>query len=190
MQQTKAQKRRKSKTKGLSSVKAEELLKPESLGVDVLKWEDEFYIQAEDHRYIIDAYGGASYWFPRLGETGAVMLRFVGGPKGTPVRSRDIVQLQTTETKVGDQKCMGAFADSHECYYWPGYGAKTNWRIIKKTAGDDIIHYGDQVQLYNQSYVGQCLIVEGAWLTTAAVEPDTDISTVPAHLWTMIKKAE
>ncbi|WP_298904096.1 hypothetical protein [uncultured Nostoc sp.] len=54
---------------------------------------------------------------------------------------------------------MGAFADSHDCYYWQdGYDEdKQSWQITNASGDASPIHYGDRVRISNISYSNQRL---------------------------------
>jgi len=99
------------------------------------------------------------YSFVRLEDTEAVGLKIVGEGEGE-LTDGAIIQLQSTESSLGERNTLGAFADRHDCYYWKeGYNKKKQgWRINKRNSdGDSKIRYDDQVYLTNLYYKNQQL---------------------------------
>lgn len=117
---------------------------------DVIKYGDTFYLQHQSGNYLVGVDRGRYNW-PKLGNTGKVKLQIVGG-KGE-VTSNSYIKIKTTESVTGNNHILGAFTDSHDCYYWQdGYDDnKQGWRIIK-VSGQGPICYGDRVHIINVSY--------------------------------------
>jgi hypothetical protein len=101
---------------------------------------------------------GRRNW-PLLARSSAVHLK-IEGP-GSNLTNRAIVALRSVEPALGDRHTLGAFWDSHDCYYWnAGYDAKAQgWMIVTvDDTPDREIHYGERVYIINQSYVDGKLI--------------------------------
>lgn len=101
--------------------------------------------------------------WPRLVRAGPVRLRLAGG-QGDLTDGATVV-IESTETDLGGKTLLGAFANSHDCYYWTGgYEAdKQGWQITKVAGGDPGIRYGDKLYFTNLSYAGQKLARDGRY---------------------------
>jgi hypothetical protein len=134
-----------------------------------IKFGDQFYLKNQNGQYIVGAdkswgLNGLQY-YPRLGNTGQVILEFRGGIDN--VENGMIVQIKTTEEFVGKYNVLGAWT-TPICYY---YSTETNyqqqnWQILKKNPNDKTIQDGDQVYLKNIYYTDQNLVSNGLYLTT------------------------
>lgn len=161
---------------------------------DAIKFGDTIYLEHMSGRYITASDPGTNnrYDWPRLGGGDKVKFEIVGNSEGE-LTDGSIIKLKSTELKLGDRNLLGAFADSHDCYYWSDCKqtkkfweitfkeAKQNWRISKKDRnGDNTIRYGDEVYLTNLHYKNQRLSRD-SWY-------DGYITTVPyANEWWTIK---
>ncbi len=123
---------------------------------DVVKFGDTFYLKHENGQYFVNVDHGRRNW-PQLSSTGKVKLQLVGG--NGEVTSGSPIKIRTTEEVTGEHNILGAFADSHDCYYWQdGYdNDKQSWRITKASGQADPIFYGDRVRISNISYSNQRL---------------------------------
>ncbi|MBN4002019.1 hypothetical protein [Nostoc sp. LPT] len=92
-----------------------------------------------------------------MSTTGKVGLQLVGGQG--EVTSTNYIKIRTTEEVTGNNNILGAFADSHDCYYWQdGYDdGKQSWKITKADGKAGSIFYGDRVCITNISYSNQRL---------------------------------
>lgn len=136
------------------------LAKAETVQSDVLQFGDTIYLQHLSGRYLSDADRGRHRW-PRLGSKEAVKLQILpGNDEEKELIDGAIVKLKSSEPELGDRDVLGAFADSHDCYYWrDNYNPKKQgWKISKKDrSGDNKIRYGDDVYLTNLHYTHQNL---------------------------------
>lgn len=97
--------------------------------------------------------------WPCLVQTGPVRLRLAGG--AGDVTDGATINIESTEPDLGAKTVLGAFANSHDCYYWTrGYDAdRQGWRLTKVDGGGAGIgiRSGDKVFVANLSYTGQKL---------------------------------
>ena len=84
-------------------------------------------------------------------------LELLGG--NGELQSNSRIKIRTTESAIGNNNVLGAFADSHNCYYWQdGYDEdKQSWQITKASGDAGPIHYNDRVRISNISYSNQRL---------------------------------
>ncbi|MFL6163739.1 MAG: alkaline phosphatase family protein [Jatrophihabitantaceae bacterium] len=126
--------------------------------------------------------------FPRTGGDQPAVLTFVtqAPDPAAQINNNDQVLIVSREAGLGPRNLLGAWADSHDCYYDDEYlagddAAKQKWNVQKLTGTDQPLHYGDQVYLVNAFYTGARLtrderwLVESGWITTA---PDGDHWTI------------
>ena len=125
---------------------------------DVVKFDDNFYLKHESGKYWIAVDQGRYNW-PKLGQEKkkVVKLKLVGG--NGEVQSNSRIKITTTESAIGNNNVLGAFADSHDCYYWQDGNDedKQSWQITKADGDAGPIHYGDHVRISNISYSNQSL---------------------------------
>lgn len=156
---------------------------PESKPVksDTIKFGDTFYLRHVSGNYLIAVDSGIKYYFPQLGNTGKVRLQIAGQEDGE-LTNDSTIQIKSQERVLGSQNILGAFSDTHECYYYTeGYKEKQEWKISKKNQdGDNAIRYGDEVYLTNLSFKDQRLSREKGYVTTVKnanewwiLEPET-----------------
>ena len=119
---------------------------------NTVKFGESFYLRHSTGQYLI-AVDRGQYNYPQLGNTGKVTLQVVGN-EGEVVTSSGRIKIRTTESVIGNNDILGAFANSHDCYYWQdGYDEdKQSWLITKVSGTGGPIHYADQVYLTNCSY--------------------------------------
>jgi hypothetical protein len=113
--------------------------------------------------------------WPMLAQAGSVALRLSGGTGD--VTDGVTVRIDSTESDLAGKTELGAFADSHDCYYsTPGCDAnKQGWRLTKVDGGDAPVRYGDKVYITNLSYAGQKLAKDtsyAGYVTTSAASND------------------
>ena len=125
----------------------------------VVKFDDTFYLKHQSGQYLVAVDRGRRNW-PQLGNTGKVELQLIGG-KGE-VTSTGYIKIRTTEQVEANNDVLGAFGDSHDCYYWKdGYDdAKQGWRITKADGTAGSIGYGESVRISNISYANQRLAAD------------------------------
>lgn len=117
-------------------------------------------------------YVGPNYrTWPQLIRSGPVKLRLLGGTGD--LTDGATISIASTEPNLGDKTILGAFTNSHDCYYWTaGYDAdKQGWRVTKVDGGDAPVRYGDKVFVTNLSYTGQRLVKDtryAGYVTTVA----------------------
>ncbi|HKH49118.1 MAG TPA: hypothetical protein VKM72_31005 [Thermoanaerobaculia bacterium] len=121
--------------------------------------------QGDPSQAFATAYSGVTYWFPTAGRT---RIKAQLGFKGSELQEADTVKIISTETKLGNNNVLGAFADKHECYYYQDtQGNKQSWQVnATSPRPDGKIQYGDGVLLTNEYYNNQQLVPENGWLTT------------------------
>ena len=134
----------------------------ESPKKEAIKFGDEFYLKSQDGRYFIKAtyastYRGSRYDFPLLGSSSQVKLKFQGG--SGELSNQATVQIVSTEAGLHHGNILGAWRDSHNCYYWSSYNQQMQgWQITKVDGGDSSIHYGDKVYFTNLHFTNQRLV--------------------------------
>jgi hypothetical protein len=121
--------------------------------------------QGDPSQAIATTYSGVRYWFATVGRT-RIRVRF--SFRGNELREADAVKIVSTESRLGTNNTLGAFADEHECYYYADtQGPKQSWQVnASSSRPDGKIHYGDGVLLTNEYYNNQQLVPENGWLTT------------------------
>ncbi len=91
----------------------------------VVKFNDVFYLRHKDGQYLISVDRGRCNR-PQLGDTGKVKLQLNGREEAECLKNGDRVKIRSLETLLGDYDILGAFSDSHDCYYWQdGYNPLT-----------------------------------------------------------------
>jgi hypothetical protein len=111
---------------------------------------DNVFLRSREGNYVVSA-EIAKYNWPRLGKIGQVTLQLLGDG---PLHHGSVVQIQSLEKNLSGNNVLGAFTDSHDCYYWKrGYDEKKQgWVIAKLDASDPVLHYGDKIYLVNVYY--------------------------------------
>lgn len=132
-----------------------------------VKFGDTFYLRNKSGQYLIAADKGR-YFFPQLDNKDGERLQIVGDTK--ELQHNDEIKIRSLETRLGDKPkgmtslrdILGAFPDSHNCYYWNnGYDdRKQKWKITKASGKLGIIHYGEDVVLTNVYYDKQTLAAD------------------------------
>ena len=135
----------------------------------VVKFNDTFYLKNKSDRYLV-AVDRGRYDFPQLDRTGRVKLQLTGSTG--EIKHGDKLKIRSLEAGLGDRDILGAFTDSHNCYYWKdGYDdEKQSWYITKANGKGGAIHYGDEIYLTNVCYNTQTLVSDTkypGYLTTA-----------------------
>lgn len=84
--------------------------------------------------------------------------------------------LVTLEKDVGSANFLGAWADSHDCYYYDNYVQgedrdKETWIVQQVENSGQPLRYGDKIYLSNRHYADQRLShddrpFQGGWITT------------------------
>ncbi len=124
---------------------------------------------------------GIAACFPRLGGDQSAVLAFVT-PSADPapqIGDNTPVMVVSREVGLGPLNLLGAWADSHDCYYDDEYlegdnAAKQTWVVQKLANTDQPLRYGDQIYLVNSFYQGKRLtrdtrwVVGSGWITTDA----------------------
>ena len=181
---------------------------PHAIG-DLVQYGDSFLLRNQNGQYLSGFYptmkaaGGGSLIpdsvigicidlgiaanFPRIGGEQPAVLSFVtqAPDPAAQISDNDQVLIVSRESGLGALDLLGAWADSHDCYYTDEYldgenAAKQRWAVQKLVRTDQPLRYGDQVYLLNVYYRGrltrdQRWIVGSGWLTTA---PDGDYWTI------------
>ncbi|MCC5669245.1 hypothetical protein LC653_36755 [Nostoc sp. CHAB 5784] len=138
---------------------------------NTVKFGDTFYLKHSTDQYIVPV-GRGTYNWPQLGDkTQKVTLQLVGN-EGEVVTSQSRIKIKTREPLKDNNDILGAFADSHDCYYsQDGWDEnKQSWLIAKVSGEAGSIRYGDRVYLTNCSYTNQNLCADtnyAGYITTA-----------------------
>lgn len=133
--------------------------------------------------------------FPTLSDSPSVVLSFVTQAADPPAQISNNAQVTivSREPGLGPRNMLGAWADSHDCYYYDEFfdgdnAAKEKWILQKRASTNQPLRYGDQVYLVNVSYAGQRLSRDTRWLvgsgyvTTAADGDYWTVEPAPAHV--------
>ena len=125
---------------------------------------------------------GLGALFPTLGQGGSVPLSFVSATPGASGQIPDQAQvlLISRETGLGAADALGAWSDSHDCYYFTPYFTQPyvqnqTWTIQNQSNPGAPITFGDNVVLINQSFQQglsrDTRWFEGSWISTSS-SPD------------------
>ena len=89
---------------------------------------DSVYLEHMTGKYLSNVNLGRYSW-PILRKAG-VKLEIQSREDGELVDG-SVIQLKSNESEIGDRNILGAFMDSHDCYYWDnGYSyRKQGWQI-------------------------------------------------------------
>ena len=120
---------------------------------------DTFYLRNKSGQYLVDADNGR-YFFPQLDNNKPRKLQLIGDTG--EIRHNDNIKIKSLETRLGDRNVLGAFTDSHNCYYWnDNYDKRRqSWKITKASGDRGKIRYGDEVYLTNVYYDKQTLTAD------------------------------
>ena len=87
-----------------------------------------------------------------------------------------MVRIGSDEDGLGSYNYLGAWKDSHDCYYYNIYlrgeqAPKQQWQIKKVDNDSSPVKFGDKVYLVNQFFENQRLsqddrLLQGKWITT------------------------
>jgi phospholipase C len=169
---------------------------------DLVQYGDSFVLQNQNGEYLTSFYctmklsGGGSLlpdsvmgilvdlgvaaFFPTLGGGGRATLSFVT-QSPDPVAQIDNnaeVMLVSRESGLGAFNLLGAWQDSHDCYYSNEFldgdnATKQKWVVQKVDNTDQALRYGDRIYLVSQFFQGQRLTrdtrwFQSGWVTTGA----------------------
>jgi phospholipase C len=118
-------------------------------------------------------------YFPTLGKSTKATLTLrtpeADPPNQVPDAAR--VFIVTLEPGVGSANFLGAWSDSHDCYYYNNYVQghyleNETWIVKQVDKHGQPLHYGDKIYLENIHFAGQRLThdnrwAQGEWITTA-----------------------
>ncbi len=169
---------------------------------DLVQYGDSFVLKNQNGQYLSTFYctmkvagGGAvipdsllgicvdleiAAYFPRLGGDQKAVLAFVtqSPDPAAQINHNTQVMLVSREPGLGERNILGAWDDSHDCYYYDEYLAgdnatKEKWVIQKLANTDQPLRYGDQIYLVSSFYQGQRLTqdtrwFQSEWITTGA----------------------
>jgi phospholipase C len=131
---------------------------------------------------------GLAAYFPTLGSTGVPLMFQCRLADPGPVNDGDSAWLVSTEVGLVADNVLGAWADSHDCYWYDLYldgpeATKQVWTIRKAAGGP--IAFGDPVRLVNASY-GQGLShdsrpFQSKWITTSGDGEQRTVLPCPPH---------
>jgi phospholipase C len=119
-------------------------------------------------------------YFPTLGNGSPATLTLRTSEADPPSQVPDGAQLfiVTLEPGVGAANFLGAWSDSHDCYYYNNYaeGAyvqNQTWILRRVDHPGQPLRYGDEIYLENAHFAGQRLshdsrFFQGEWITTAS----------------------
>ena len=150
---------------------------PRKLTPGVMQFGDLFHLRNMNGEYVTANY---RKW-PQLGPKNAVALQLLGGVGD--ITDGHTIKIKSMEQGLGASNILGAFGDSHDCYYWnDGYDAnKQVWRITKVDGGDAGVRSGDKVRLTNFSYANQKLLKDPKNPTYVTTQADS------SEWWTLEK---
>jgi phospholipase C len=139
-------------------------------------------------------------YFPRIGGEQPAMLSFVtqAPDPDTEIGDGSQVLIVSRESGLGPRNLLGAWDDSHDCYYSDEYldgdnASKQKWYVQKLGNPHEPVRYGDQVYLLNAYYQGARLtrderwLVASGWITTDPSGDSWTIQPAPARVPTGIE---
>ncbi len=126
---------------------------------------------------------GLAALFPTLGQGTPSPMSFVTPAPEVSGQVPDQAQalLISRETGLFAANALGAWSDSHDCYYFTpyftgSYVANQTWTIQNHSRPGHAICYGDQVILMNQSFQQglnrDTRLFESSWISTTSSSPD------------------
>jgi phospholipase C len=121
--------------------------------------------------------------FPTLGQGTPSPMSFVTSTLAASGQVPDQAQayLISRETGLFAANALGAWSDSHDCYYYTpyfttDYAPNQTWTIQNHSRPGKAICYGDQVTLLNASFQQwlnrDTRLLEGSWISTTTSSPD------------------
>jgi phospholipase C len=138
---------------------------------------------------------GTAAYFPRVGGDARAVLSLVTPAADPPAQidSGAQVMLVSREPGLGARNILGAWADSHDCYYENEYldgdsALKQAWVVQKRNDDGQPLHYGEEIYLFNSFYTGQRLtrdlrwLVGSGWLTTSKQGDSWTIEPAPPRV--------
>lgn len=183
---------------------------------DPVRWGDNFYLKNQNGDYLSAFYttmkvagGGAVIPNSVLGicvdlDVAANFPRTGGDPVPLSFITRDAdpsheigdgmsVLIASRETGLGAMNLLGAWRDSHDCYYADEYidgdnAARLTWTIGNVSNPEHPVRYGDNVYLVNESFSRERLtrdvrwFVESGWITTDADGDYWTVVPMPARV--------
>jgi phospholipase C len=118
-------------------------------------------------------------YFPTLGDSAKATLSFETALADAPSQVPDGTRLflVTQEGSVGAANFLGAWSDSHDCYYYNnyiqgGYVENETWIVKQVDRHGEPLCFGDKIYLENVHFANQRLThdsrpFQGGWITTA-----------------------
>jgi phospholipase C len=125
---------------------------------------------------------GLGALFPTLGQGSSATMSFVTTAPGVSGQVPNVAQVMliSRETGLGGANALGAWSDSHDCYYFTPYFSapyvqNQTWTVQNHSRPGQPINFGDQVIMTNQSFQGglshDTRWFESSWISTSA-NPD------------------
>ena len=167
-----------------------------------LKFGEPFCLRHMLGEYVIGAESSTRAYFPCLGKEKPVHLDFRLG--SGEVESGKTVQIRTAEylepnlvdlggsvhlagrfSFLGIRNFLGAWKDSHNCYYYSSDDThdyqQQYWTVSKVDGSTGSICYGDKVRITNKFYENQQLTKDNKYLTTALNAEDSWVIEPPIY---------
>lgn len=131
-------------------------------------------------------------YFPTLGGATPATLSLLTAEADPPAQVPDgaKVFIITHEASVGAANFLGAWKDSHDCYYYNNYPQGANrgnerWIVRQVDHAGRPLRYGDKVHLENVKFAGQLLThdtrpLQSGWVTTATSGDSWVIEPAPS----------
>ncbi len=120
-------------------------------------------------------------YFPTLGGDQKATLSFVtqSPDPAAQITHNSQVMLVSREPGLTAFNILGAWADSHDCYYYDEYldgddATKEKWVVQKVANTDQPLCYGDQIYLVNSFFQGQRLTRDTRWFQSEWITTGTD----------------
>ena len=123
---------------------------------------------------------GLAAYFPTLGGDQKAVLSFLtqAPDPAAQINHNSQLMLVSREPGLSALNILGAWADSHDCYYYDEYldgdnATKEKWILQKLDDTNQPLRYGDRIYLVNSFYKDQRLTqdtrwLQGKWITTDA----------------------
>lgn len=113
---------------------------------------------------------GVAAYFPTTGGSQPATLSFVTQAADPPAQITNNAQVMiiSRELALGALNILGAWNDSHDCYYYDEYfegdqAPKEKWIVQKLANTNQPVRYGDQVYLVSVSSTGERLTRDTRW---------------------------